>query len=468
MTELTGGIGSLNAPRSFELDASALPRVLRDRSLLLPLEITFVTLTMLLTVLAVGMRPAPAIGVVALVLASSYLDRPGEVLRDVRRPRRTLALALGAGAVGAAVGYLGSQDLRGLLAVSVVGVGAVALGSAVRRRRSRVRVVAVGSATDIATSATRWAGDKRINLVGGLLLGDLTPRVPGQRGSVPGEAVRWADEDPRPALLRLRPDVVVVLPTALQEPTVLRRIGWALEDTDVTLSVATGLEGVAPHRMAPTDLGGVDLMKVAPSRPAPWVRWAKSVVDRTAGLLLLTVAAPLLMVLAVAIRTGSTGPALFTQTRVGRNGRPFTIFKLRTMCVTAEADKAALADEQDGNGLLFKKQDDPRVTRLGRVLRKYSLDELPQLINVVRGEMSLIGPRPALPDEVARYTPLERRRLAVLPGMTGAWQVCGRSTLDREQSMRLDVDYVDNYRFTDDVLIALRTVDAVARPKGAW
>ena len=153
---------------------------------------------------------------------------------------------------------------------------------------------------------------------------------------------------------------------------------------------------------------------------------------------------------------------------MGRDGRLFTVYKLRTMRIDAEDHKAELARLDEGNGVLFKIHDDPRITRLGRLLRQASLDELPQLLNVIRGEMSLVGPRPALPEEVARYTDLERRRLAVKPGITGLWQVSGRSSLSREQSMRLDTEYADNWRTRGDAAILLRTVRAVISRKGAY
>ncbi|MCW2759330.1 MAG: glycosyl transferase, partial [Nocardioidaceae bacterium] len=154
--------------------------------------------------------------------------------------------------------------------------------------------------------------------------------------------------------------------------------------------------------------------------------------------------------------------------RVGRGGHPFTMVKLRTMHADAEARKAALADADEGNGVLFKIRHDPRVTSVGRFLRRSSLDELPQLVNVVLGQMSLVGPRPALPDEVAAYDDHEHRRYAVRPGMTGLWQVSGRSDLSWEESMELDLQYVDNHSMGGDASILLRTFWAVVRSRGAY
>ena len=228
------------------------------------------------------------------------------------------------------------------------------------------------------------------------------------------------------------------------------------------------LDGIAPHRIQHTHFAGTSLVHLRSSRPSAALLAVKSLVDRMVGSLILLAFSPLILALVVAVRRTSPGPGIFRQVRVGRNGKHFTMYKLRTMTADAEAGKAALMESDEGNGLLFKKRVDPRVTPLGRVLRKYSLDELPQLINVVKGDMSLVGPRPALPSEVARYTSLEERRLVVRPGMTGAWQVNGRSTLGRDESVRLDIDYADNYRLVDDLVIGIKTVDAVVRPKGAW
>jgi lipopolysaccharide/colanic/teichoic acid biosynthesis glycosyltransferase len=154
--------------------------------------------------------------------------------------------------------------------------------------------------------------------------------------------------------------------------------------------------------------------------------------------------------------------------RVGQDGKRFLIYKLRTMTVHAERDRAALEERNEGSGPLFKLHDDPRVTRVGRFLRRTSLDELPQLLNVVRGEMSLVGPRPALPVEVAEYDDVEQRRLAVKPGITGLWQVSGRSDLSWESGLAFDLHYADNWRLVDDAVICLRTVDAVVRGNGAY
>jgi exopolysaccharide biosynthesis polyprenyl glycosylphosphotransferase len=194
----------------------------------------------------------------------------------------------------------------------------------------------------------------------------------------------------------------------------------------------------------------------------------KTVFDRVLGSLLLVAALPLVLTIAVAVRLSSRGPVLFRQVRVGVDGRRFTMLKFRSMVPDAEDRRPALGDLDDGNGMLFKIREDPRVTRVGALLRRFSLDELPQLINVLRGDMSLVGPRPPLPEEVAGYDGDAARRLRVRPGMTGLWQVSGRSDLSWEESLRLDLRYVDNWSLALDLSILWRTWRAVIRGSGAY
>jgi len=195
---------------------------------------------------------------------------------------------------------------------------------------------------------------------------------------------------------------------------------------------------------------------------------AKEVWERTAAALALMVLAPTLAALMLAVRLDSSGPAIFRQTRVGKADRLFPMWKLRTMTVDAEQRRHELHHDNEVDGNLFKIRQDPRVTRMGRFLRRTSLDELPQLVNVVRGHMSLVGPRPALPAEVAAYESEVRRRLVVKPGITGLWQVSGRSDLSWEETVRLDQSYVDNWSLRLDLAILVRTVRAVLGQKGAY
>ncbi len=265
-------------------------------------------------------------------------------------------------------------------------------------------------------------------------------------------------------------EAVVAAPGAGIGHRELRRWAAWLQDHDVQLLVSSGLRDVSTARVGTATLGCARLVRVRSARLRGFGALLKGLADRLGALLLLVALAPALAVLALLIRLDSPGPAWFRQTRIGRNGRPFTVHKFRTMSTDADAARDHLAEENesDRDGVLFKIRCDPRITRLGSVLRKYSLDELPQLVNVVRGEMSLVGPRPALPKEVQGYSPDLRRRLVVKPGMTGLWQVSGRSDLSWEETVRMDLLYVDNWSWSLDLNIAIRTLGAVLGHKGAY
>lgn len=249
----------------------------------------------------------------------------------------------------------------------------------------------------------------------------------------------------------------------------LRRLSWALEEREVDLIVAPGIFEVAGPRLSIRRTAGMPLLHVERPVMSGARRAVKRVVDRVLTVAVAVVALPVLAAIAVAVRLDSSGPVLFRQTRVGAKGEHFEMLKFRTMCVDAEARLAEVIDTQDaGNGVLYKMRRDPRVTRVGRILRRYSLDELPQLINVLRGQMSLVGPRPPLPREVEGYEPDAVRRLRVQPGLTGLWQVSGRSDLSWDESLRLDLWYVDNWSLMLDLQILFRTARAVLRGTGAY
>lgn len=261
-------------------------------------------------------------------------------------------------------------------------------------------------------------------------------------------------------------DVVLVCSDGMTA-TEVRELCWDLERSPVELMITAKLTEVVRSRVRLESVARSPLLHVS-LRPPTRQRWSKTAFDRAVGILLLLVAAPVLVATSLAVRLGSPGPAIFTQTRVSMGGAPFTMYKLRTMYSDAEERLAELLAHNEGNGLLFKLRDDPRVTPLGRWLRRLSLDELPQLWNVVRGDMSLVGPRPALPSEVAQYDSTTRRRLRVKPGLTGLWQVSGRSDLTVEQSVRLDLRYSDNWSIGMDLVILWRTVRAVLGGRGAY
>jgi exopolysaccharide biosynthesis polyprenyl glycosylphosphotransferase len=248
-------------------------------------------------------------------------------------------------------------------------------------------------------------------------------------------------------------------------PTEMRELAWDLERDGLRLLLVHDLAGIAHGRLMATVVGDTPLLEV---RHPVASGWLKATADRflAAGLLLLL--APAFLTLGILVRTDSRGPAFFRQARVGRDGRKFTCWKFRSMFVDAEACLAELAAQNEHDGVLFKIREDPRVTKVGRMLRKYSLDELPQLFNVLNGSMSLVGPRPPLPSEVAAYGLDARRRLKVKPGMTGLWQVSGRADLTWEESVRLDLYYVENWSHSLDWHILARTVSAVVAGKGAY
>lgn len=260
----------------------------------------------------------------------------------------------------------------------------------------------------------------------------------------------------------------VVLTGDIGEPRDAQHLVWTLQGHGVEVIVSTDLIDVAPERLGYRHADGLPLAHIKP-RPTRGVgHGLKAVVDRVGAAIGLLLLAPVLAVVALAVRTQDGGPALFFQSRVGKDGKQFRLVKFRTMCVDAEDRQDQLTDQNDGSGPLFKLHRDPRVTRIGGILRKYSLDELPQLWNVLAGDMSLIGPRPALPHEVAAYPAHATRRLLVKPGMTGLWQVSGRSDLDFTTGLRLDLAYVDNWAPRRDLSIIARTVGVVVRPRGAY
>lgn len=263
-------------------------------------------------------------------------------------------------------------------------------------------------------------------------------------------------------------DTVAVLACPEMIGPRLRELAWALEKTGTDLCVAPALLDVAGPRTTIRPVAGLPLLHM--DHPEfTGTRWLiKSLFDRVAVIVGMLALLPVFAVLALAIKLGDNGPVLFRQTRVGKGGSRFTLYKFRTMVVDAERRKAELAAHNDGDGVLFKMRDDPRVTRVGKWLRRYSLDELPQLINVLIGDMSLVGPRPALPDEAVLYADHVRRRLAVKPGITGLWQVSGRSDLPWDEAVRLDVRYVENSTFVLDLQILWKTWAAVARGNGAY
>ncbi len=247
----------------------------------------------------------------------------------------------------------------------------------------------------------------------------------------------------------------------------LHRLAWDVESMNTDLVVDPGLMEMAGPRLHVAPVDGLPLLRLTQPTYDGVSRVLKNIVDRVGAAVLLLAAAPLLLTLALAVKCDG-GPVFFRQTRVGRHGKTFKMIKFRSMCVDAEKRKAELLKANDGAGPLFKLRHDPRVTKLGATLRRYSLDELPQLFNVLTGSMSLVGPRPPLPEEVVKYGREAERKFLVKPGLTGLWQVSGRSNLSWEQSVRLDLRYVENWTLAMDALILWKTFGAMLRGGGAY
>ena len=291
---------------------------------------------------------------------------------------------------------------------------------------------------------------------------------PGECDKVAGVPVYGGLNDVTAAVKAFSAATVAVLACPEMDGVRLRSLAWDLEKTGIDLCVSPALLDVAGPRTTIRPTAGLTLVHVDHPRLTGFRPLLKGLFDRCAAVAALIVLAPVLSVLAAVIWLHDRGPVLFTQLRVGKDGRAFRIYKFRTMLVNAEQRKAQLLADNDSDGVLFKLRDDPRVTAVGAHLRRWSVDELPQLFNVLLGQMSLVGPRPALPDEAEKYAEHVRRRLVVKPGMTGLWQISGRADLSWEESVRLDLRYVENWSFALDLQIMWRTVSALARKSGAY
>jgi exopolysaccharide biosynthesis polyprenyl glycosylphosphotransferase len=274
--------------------------------------------------------------------------------------------------------------------------------------------------------------------------------------------------DPAEAAKAVGADAVIVAGQPDGGAEFIRTLGWKLEGTATELVLASRLTDVAGPRIHFRPVEGLPLIHVEIPQFEGGKHVLKRAFDVVASGLGMLALSPLFLLIALAIKLDDRGPVLFSQERVGRNENRFFMLKFRSMVTTAESDLDALVARNEGAGLLFKLKDDPRVTRVGRILRKYSLDELPQLWNVFVGDMSLVGPRPPLPREVEAYESHVHRRLYIKPGLTGMWQVNGRSDLSWEESVRLDLYYVENWSLTGDLMIVWRTIKVLLKPVGAY
>ncbi|CAM5367808.1 sugar transferase [Streptomyces atroolivaceus] len=366
----------------------------------------------------------------------------------------------------------GGPDPATAVAALVPGLAlAVLAGVAGRLRRETRRVLVVGEAAGL-DRAVNLLNSRKGHPYTAVAVVPVGPDAPDCGTPVPGRlAPEPADDDVSTVLggaFAHDADLVLVAPGPQLEDDRLRRLAWGLHDGGLALCVLSDLSGVAAARVRPASAAGLTLLHVAaPLRRGPQAL-LKTVVDRAGAALGLLVLAPLLFGVALAVRVSSPGPVFHRQTRHGRHNRPFTMWKFRTMVADAESRREQLSAANESEGPMFKMRRDPRVTRIGHALRRTSVDELPQLLNVLRGDMSLVGPRPPLPEEVSRYDERELRRLAVRPGLTGLWQVSGRSDLSWQETVSLDLWYVDNWSVATDMGLLARTVRAVTDGRGAY
>jgi exopolysaccharide biosynthesis polyprenyl glycosylphosphotransferase len=417
----------------------------------------------------------PVIWVAALALAGAYEAR--FIGGGADEFRRVINAGLGLTSAIAILSYLTKAQVSRsymLMAMPTVVVVDLLARYGLRKRLHRLRemgacmqrAVAVGHLPDVANLVNELRREPYHGLavIAACVAGPGTVRP----DDVAGVPVLGGLKDVVAAVREADADTVAVLACPELNGVQLRRLAWALEKTNTDLCLAPALLDVAGPRTNVRATAGLPLLYMDHPDLSGLRQIIKGVFDRVAAAAALFVLAPLMLAIAVTIRLEDGGPALFKQVRVGRDGNPFKLYKFRTMVVGAEKQKAALAEHDEGAGLMFKIRADPRITRTGSTLRRWSLDELPQLINVLFGQMSLVGPRPALPEEAARYGDHVRRRLAVRPGITGLWQIHGRSDLPWEEAIRLDLRYVENWSLALDLLILWKTLPAAVRGHGAY
>jgi exopolysaccharide biosynthesis polyprenyl glycosylphosphotransferase len=325
-------------------------------------------------------------------------------------------------------------------------------------------VVAVGHELAVADLVTELGRDQYHGLT---VVGACVVR-PGECDEVVGVPVYGGLDDITAAVKAFEADTVAVTACPEMDGVRLRSLAWELEKTGTDLCVSPALLDVAGPRTTIRPTAGLTLLHVDHPQLAGFRLVLKGLFDRCAAAAALVILAPVMAALAATVWLHDRGPALFTQLRVGKDGHSFRMYKFRTMVVDAEKHRDQLMPGNDSDGVLFKLRKDPRVTAVGQHLRRLSLDELPQLFNVFLGQMSLVGPRPALPSEAENYAEHVRRRLVVKPGLTGLWQVNGRSDLSWEESVRLDLRYVENWSFALDLQILWKTISVMLRGSGAY
>lgn len=410
--------------------------------------------------------------VVTLALAGSYKEKNrGTGTREYGNVVNASMLVMGlAGALLYLAGYPLSRGY--FLLLFLIGIPLLVLGRMALRRLLHIArrhgelatpVLIAGDPHRIDEVAAvlnreRWLGYR---VAGGLTTEDVAETSSG----VP---VVGTPDDAPDAIATTSAEAVIFAVGSFDHSGDFRRMAWALEENNARMIVVPGLTDISAERLQMRPVAGLPLVYVERPQALQASRWLKRLFDIVGSSLLLLVASPVMLAVALAIKLEDRGPVIFRQERAGLYGEPFKCLKFRSMCVDAEARLAALRAQNESDGLLFKMAKDPRITKVGGFIRRFSLDELPQFLNVFRGEMSLVGPRPALMSEVEQYTDDVRRRLHVRPGITGLWQVSGRSNLPWEDTVRLDLYYVDNWSMLQDLSILGKTVGAVVGSNGAY
>jgi exopolysaccharide biosynthesis polyprenyl glycosylphosphotransferase len=426
--------------------------------------------------------PAQHYGLLAIVLVLGWVavlqNCGGYDIRHIATGPTEARILLRASAVTASVLAIycyatKTQVARGYVVITIpVGIVLLLLFRSLvrvfvneRRRHGKWvhRILAVGTTESVRhlLEVTERAKGAGLHVVGACV-------EDSERGATLGEGVRVVGGvlDAAATAERVDADVIAVTGSGLG-PTAVRELGWQLEGTGRGLVIAPALTEVAGPRVRVSPVEGLPLVWLEQPQLGRFPKIAKRALDIVVGSIMLLLAVPVLAVAALAIKLDSRGPVFYRQRRLGAHGAEFTILKLRTMHTDAEQLRDLELNEQDGGGVLFKVRRDPRVTRVGRYVRQFSLDELPQLVHVINGDMSLVGPRPFATQD-STYTGQARRRLLVRPGLTGLWQVSGRSDLSWEDAVRLDLYYVENWSLGLDLSILARTILAVLRRRGAY
>ncbi|HEX3539460.1 MAG TPA: sugar transferase [Acidimicrobiales bacterium] len=392
-----------------------------------------------------------------------------------RRELSRLVHAVGASVAGMAlIAFMlqlyvarGWVILTGVAGLILLGVEREVVRAALTRRRAQGRllrpVLIVGADADAVDLSRTLAETPRL---GYRVLG-MVADIPAGSSPPPECPVIASIDGINDAIDATGADGVIVVASAVGA-AVANRLARELPDAGVRVELAASLRDIAAERLGLRAVGAHTVLHVEPVRRHGWRMFAKRALDVTVSGVALIVMTPLLVLIALMIKLTSPGPLLFRQVRLGRDGHLFTLLKFRTMVADADRQLVDLRDKNDAPGPLFKMRDDPRVTRVGRYLRRFSLDELPQLWNVLRGEMTLVGPRPAIPEEVIGWMPELHQRLRVKPGITGMWQVYGRSDASFGEYCRLDLYYVDNWSLLVDLTILCKTIPAVLFRRGAY